>query len=69
MHVTQLNGEAALFGRYRLAAYDEMFDSARAPRAHYASLHESLIELGPDELERRGTKGSNESFLLTRSPG
>src|SRR5271163_1240052 len=53
MHVTQLNGEAALFGRYRLAAYDEMFDSARAPRAHYASLHERLIELGPDELERR----------------
>jgi uncharacterized circularly permuted ATP-grasp superfamily protein len=53
MHVTQLNGEAALFGRYCLADYDEMFDSARAPRAHYASLHESLIELGPEELERR----------------
>ena len=53
MHVTQLNGEAALFGRYCLAAYDEMFDSAATPRAHYASLHESLIELGPEELERR----------------
>jgi uncharacterized circularly permuted ATP-grasp superfamily protein len=53
MHVTQLNGEAALFGRYRLAAYDEMFDSESSPRAHYASLHESLIELGPEELERR----------------
>jgi uncharacterized circularly permuted ATP-grasp superfamily protein len=53
MHVTQVNGEAALFGRYCLAAYDEMFDSASIPRAHYASLHESLIELGPEELERR----------------
>ena len=53
MHVTQLNGEAALFGRYCLAAYDEMFDSAATPRAHYASLYESLIELGPEELERR----------------
>jgi uncharacterized circularly permuted ATP-grasp superfamily protein len=53
MHVTQPNGEAALFGRYCLAAYDEMFDSPATPRAHYASLHESLIELGPEELERR----------------
>jgi len=42
-----------LFGRYRLAGYDEMFESPRVPRAHYAPLHERLIELGPDELERR----------------
>ncbi len=45
--------EEALFGRYQLAAYDEMFASPRVPRAHYAALHERLIELGPDELERR----------------
>jgi uncharacterized circularly permuted ATP-grasp superfamily protein len=30
-----------------------MFDSSAKPRPHYASLHEQLIELGPDELERR----------------
>ncbi len=42
-----------MFDRYGLAAYDEMFDAGRAPRPHYASLVERLIELGPDELERR----------------
>ena len=29
MHLTQRPGEAALFGRYNLAAYDEMFASCR----------------------------------------
>jgi len=53
MHVTQQNDEAILFGRYSLAAYDEMFDSSARPHPHYASLYERLIELGPDELERR----------------
>jgi uncharacterized circularly permuted ATP-grasp superfamily protein len=53
MHVTQENDEAVLFGRYNLAAYDEMFDSSAVPRPHYAALYERLIELGPDELERR----------------
>ena len=53
MHVTQRHDEAALFGRYHLAAYDEMFDSRERPRPHYAPLYERLIELGPDELERR----------------
>jgi uncharacterized circularly permuted ATP-grasp superfamily protein len=45
--------EAALFGRYQLSAYDEMFEAAGVPRAHYSSLYERLIELGPHELERR----------------
>jgi uncharacterized circularly permuted ATP-grasp superfamily protein len=53
MHATQLSGQAALFGRYCLAAYDEMFENSATPRSHYAALHESLIELGPEELERR----------------
>ena len=53
MHVIQRPGEAALFGRYHLAPYDEMFASSDAPRPHYASLFEQLIELGPEELERR----------------
>ncbi len=30
-----------------------MFESALRPRAHYAPLFERLIELGPDEFERR----------------
>jgi len=34
MHVTQRPGEADLFGRYNLTAYDEMFSSAGVPRAH-----------------------------------
>jgi uncharacterized circularly permuted ATP-grasp superfamily protein len=53
MHVTQENDEAVLFGRYRLAAYDEMFDPSATPRPHYAAMYERLIELGPAELERR----------------
>jgi uncharacterized circularly permuted ATP-grasp superfamily protein len=53
MHVTQANDEAVLFGRYKMAAYDEMFDSSATPRPHYRALYERLIELGPDELERR----------------
>jgi uncharacterized circularly permuted ATP-grasp superfamily protein len=53
MHLTQERDAAALFGGYNLATYDEMFDSDGTPRSHYASLHERLIELGPDELERR----------------
>ncbi len=53
MPVNERPPEASLFDRYSLAAYDEMFDSDGSPRAHYASLHERLIDLGPDELERR----------------
>ena len=53
MHVTQRPGEADLFGRYNLTAYDEMFSSAGVPRAHYLPLFEQLIDLGPEELERR----------------
>ncbi|MGO9464381.1 MAG: circularly permuted type 2 ATP-grasp protein [Isosphaeraceae bacterium] len=53
MLLTRSPHDAALFGRYSLAGYDEMFEGPRVPRSHYASLHERLIELGPDELERR----------------
>ena len=30
-----------------------MFEAPDRPRAHYGALFERLIELGPDELERR----------------
>jgi uncharacterized circularly permuted ATP-grasp superfamily protein len=53
MLTTQLSAEAALFGRYRLTAYDEMFEGAGHPRDHYRALHDRLLKLGPDELERR----------------
>jgi uncharacterized circularly permuted ATP-grasp superfamily protein len=53
MHVKQLRHETDLFRSYNIAAYDEMFDSNEHPRSHYASLYERLIEIGPDELERR----------------
>ncbi len=53
MHVKLPSVAANLFSGYRMAAYDEMFDAKEAPRPHYAPLHERLIELGPEELERR----------------
>jgi uncharacterized circularly permuted ATP-grasp superfamily protein len=53
MHVAKMHDEVPLFGRYRLVAYDELFEGPARPRAHYAPLYERLIELGPDELERR----------------
>jgi uncharacterized circularly permuted ATP-grasp superfamily protein len=53
MLTTQLSPEYALFSRYRLKAYDEMFEGPACPRAHYRALHDRLIKLGPTELERR----------------
>jgi len=53
MHVTQRHDEDAMFGRYHMAAYDEMFETRGTPRPHYAPLFERLLDLGPDELERR----------------
>jgi uncharacterized circularly permuted ATP-grasp superfamily protein len=53
MHVKHQTDEVDLFTGYHMAAYDEMFDSSEAPRAHYVPLNDRLIELGPDELERR----------------
>jgi uncharacterized circularly permuted ATP-grasp superfamily protein len=51
--VTRMPDEAALFGCYRLAAYDEMFEAPSTPRSHYRPLYERLVKLGPQELERR----------------
>jgi uncharacterized circularly permuted ATP-grasp superfamily protein len=53
MLVTQPSTEAALFGRYRLSAYDEMFEGPGCARPHYRHLCERLLRLGPVELERR----------------
>src|SRR5271156_4593269 len=53
MHVKLPSVAANLFSGYRMAAYDEMFDDSEVPRPHYAQLHERLLELGPEELERR----------------
>jgi uncharacterized circularly permuted ATP-grasp superfamily protein len=53
MLATHHSEETALFGRYRLAAHDEMFEVAGRPRTHYRALYERLVKLGPAELERR----------------
>ncbi len=53
MLATPLPEEPALFGGYRLAAYDEMFEAAGRPRPHYRALHDRLLGLSPEELERR----------------
>jgi uncharacterized circularly permuted ATP-grasp superfamily protein len=53
MLATPLPDEAALFDRYRLAAYDEMFEGRGRPRPHYRALCERLLKLSPEELERR----------------
>jgi uncharacterized circularly permuted ATP-grasp superfamily protein len=53
MLATPLSPEAVLFGRYRLAAYDEMFEAPDRPRPHYRALYERVVNLGADELERR----------------
>jgi uncharacterized circularly permuted ATP-grasp superfamily protein len=53
MLATQQSEETALFGRYRLAAHDEMFEEPRRPRTHYRALFERLVKMGPVELERR----------------
>ncbi len=53
MLAPQVSEDTALFGRYRLAAYDEMFDPRGRPRAHYRALHDRLLRLGPEELDRR----------------
>lgn len=45
--------EAGLFSHYTLTGFDEMFAAPGVPRPHYAALHERLLRLDRDELERR----------------
>ncbi len=53
MLATPLPESAALFGGYRLDAYDEMFEAPGHPRIHYRALLDRLLRLTPEELERR----------------
>jgi uncharacterized circularly permuted ATP-grasp superfamily protein len=43
-------------------AYDEMFESAGVPRAHYRALYQTLLGLPPEEL-RRSQQAADLSFL------
>ena len=44
----------SVFSHYELdAAYDEMFEGGLRPRPHYQPLYRRLLELTPEELERR----------------
>jgi uncharacterized circularly permuted ATP-grasp superfamily protein len=53
MQAPHADEKAALFGRYKISAYDEMFEAEAAPRAHYAPLFDRLIDMGSAEIERR----------------
>ncbi len=53
MLATPLPEATALFGGYRLDAYDEMFEAPGRPRTHYRALLDRLLRLTPEELERR----------------
>ncbi|MCM3901064.1 MAG: circularly permuted type 2 ATP-grasp protein [Pyrinomonadaceae bacterium] len=56
-------GFAPPFTNYQLdGAYDEMFESAGAPRASYQGLHERLSDMSPQELRRR-QQAADASFL------
>ena len=53
----------AMFAGYHLdAAYDEMFEAPRQPRAHYRPLLEELGSVLPEELQRR-QRDANRAFL------
>jgi uncharacterized circularly permuted ATP-grasp superfamily protein len=59
----QKPGAQALFQHYSLgAAYDEIFDSRREVRPHFAQLLDGLIETPVDELRRR-QQVCEQSFL------
>ncbi|APW60637.1 circularly permuted type 2 ATP-grasp protein [Paludisphaera borealis] len=53
MQAPHADEKAVLFGRYKISAYDEMFGSEGAPRAHYAPLFDRLVDMGAAEIERR----------------
>ncbi len=62
-HLVARPGKDAPFKDYRLgAAYDEMFESDGAARAHYSGLLVRLSSLPPEELQRR--QQACEQFFL-----
>jgi uncharacterized circularly permuted ATP-grasp superfamily protein len=55
--------ERASFEQYALGdAYDEMFEAAGVPRAHYAALYKRLLQLPRSDLEQR-SQAAELSFL------
>src|SRR5580658_5346268 len=56
-------GGAEALDRYALnGAYDEMFSAANHPRKQYRPLHNLLLNLGPDELQR-SKQEADQSFF------
>ena len=53
MAVAHPGSPVSLFRDYALTGFDELFACPGDPRPHYAALHTSLADLGPDDLERR----------------
>lgn len=52
MHINPTSDDD-LFDGYVLERYDEMFEADGGLRPHYRALHERLVGLGPEDLERR----------------
>jgi uncharacterized circularly permuted ATP-grasp superfamily protein len=65
MHLpmTMTNPHRAAFAQYHLkVGYDEMFEANLTPRTHYEALYKRLLELPPEEFQRRQA-AADTSFL------
>ncbi|MBZ0291672.1 MAG: circularly permuted type 2 ATP-grasp protein [Anaerolineae bacterium] len=63
MVTTDQGAFSSVFTQYELdSAYDEMFEGEVRPRSHYEAIYRRLLELSPEELERR-QQDADVSFL------
>jgi uncharacterized circularly permuted ATP-grasp superfamily protein len=63
MMMANTASDSKIFTRYELGpAYDELFTATGQPRPHYQALHQHLLNLPVDELNRR-QKAADLSFL------
>jgi uncharacterized circularly permuted ATP-grasp superfamily protein len=61
--MTMTNEQSAAFSQYDLnVGYDEMFEAKLTPRTHYEALYKRLLELPPEEFQRRQA-AADTSFL------
>jgi uncharacterized circularly permuted ATP-grasp superfamily protein len=61
--MTTTDSQSAAFARYDLnTGYDEMFEARLTPRTHYEALYKRLLELPPEEFQRRQA-AADTSFL------
>ncbi len=61
--MTMMNEQSAAFAQYDLnVGYDEMFEAKLTPRTQYEALYKRLLELPPEEFQRRQA-AADTSFL------